>query len=183
MTQIYRRDRTEGQVFSIYLAVEKAGIVNQFDQWFGTPFGIPILALGGYASQSYVNEIVAHVQAQNRPAVLLLAGDHDPSGWDIPRDFEVRTDCWKVVERVVLDPEQVELYDLPEAFDAETLEKLERDSRGQAFIERFGALTQVELDALPVDVLRELFTDRLAETGTCPRQTRHWTWRRATATS
>ena len=64
---------------------------------------------------------------------------------------------------MVLDPEQVELYDLPEAFDAETLEKLERDDRGQAFIERFGALTQVELDALPVDVLRELFTDRLAE--------------------
>jgi len=157
LSQIYRRDRTEGQEYSLYLAVEKAGIVNQFDAWFGQPFGIPILALGGYASQSYVDEIARHVEAAGRPAVLLIGGDHDPSGWDIPRDFVARTACWKEVQRVVLDPDQVAEYDLPVAFGKES------DSRKTGFTERFGELVQVELDALPVEVLRELFTEALNE--------------------
>lgn len=51
---IYLRDRTEGQDVTLYLGTEKAGIVNQLDQWF-SDLGLPILALGGYASQTYVN--------------------------------------------------------------------------------------------------------------------------------
>ena len=152
---IYRRDRTEGQDVSLYLGVEKAGIVNQLDQWFGRPYGLPILALGGYASQSYVGDIIWHVQRQGRPAVLLYAGDHDPSGWDIPRDFVERTDCWKAVHRVALTPEQIAEQSLPESVGKES------DSRATGFVARFGELVQVELDALPPDVLRELFDDAI----------------------
>jgi hypothetical protein len=155
--RIYRRDRTEGQDVSVYLGVEKAGIVNQLDAWFGHPYGLPILSLGGYASQSYVTDTVRHVEAQNRPAVLLYAGDHDPSGWDIPRDFTKRTACWKHVDRVALTPELMEAHRLPEAFGKET------DSRKTGFIERFGKLVQVELDALAPDVLRALFADAIAD--------------------
>ncbi len=57
----YRRDRTEGQEVSIYLAVEKAAIETQLWTWFGAPLGIPILALGGYGSQSYMDQIKRHV--------------------------------------------------------------------------------------------------------------------------
>lgn len=153
--EIYRRDRTEGQPVSIYLGVEKAGIVNQLQTWFGDPLGLPILALGGYASQSYVGKTVRHVQAQDRPAVLLYAGDHDPSGWDIPRDFAARTDCWKAVQRIALAPEQVTEYALPESIGKET------DSRKTGFVARFGKLTQVEVDALAPDVLRGLFSDAI----------------------
>ena len=39
---IYRRDCTEGQNVSIYLGVEKAGIVAQLEEWFGD-FGVPML--------------------------------------------------------------------------------------------------------------------------------------------
>src|SRR5262245_29902423 len=49
---IYRRDRTDGQNVSLYLGVEKAGIVAQLQEWFGD-LGIPILALGGYSSQTH----------------------------------------------------------------------------------------------------------------------------------
>jgi hypothetical protein len=150
LSRIYRRDHTEGQAVSLYLAVEKNGMVNQFQSWFGD-LGVPILALGGYASQSYVDQIVAHVEAQDRPAILLYGGDHDPSGWDIPRDFVERTDCWAKVERVTLTPEQVAEYRLPESIGKET------DSRATCFVARFGALVQVELDALDPDVLRGLF--------------------------
>lgn len=160
LARIYRRDRTENQDTSIYIAVEKSGMVNQLESWFGD-LGLPILALGGYASQSYVNEIVRHVRAQGRPAMLIYAGDHDPSGWDIMRDFIERTNCWEHVRRVALDPELIERYQLPEAFDPETLAKLEDDPRAAQFVERFGRLTQVELDALPPDVLRSLYQDAI----------------------
>jgi hypothetical protein len=152
IARTYRRDRTEGQPVSIYLAVEKAGIVNQLNAWF-SDLGLPILALGGYASQSFCDEVRRHAARQNRPAVLIGATDHDPTGWDIWRDFVERTDCWVKVIRIALDPAQVESYGLPEAVDNDplTAEKLEHDSRAKGFQARFGRLTQVELDALPPD--------------------------------
>jgi hypothetical protein len=152
----YTRDHSEGQPWSVYLGVEKAGMVNQLESWFGE-YSVAILALGGYASQSYADEVVRDVRAQKRPAVLFYAGDHDPTGWDIDRDFVERTDCWEQTHRLALDPELIARQQLPEAVDPETLTKLEKDSRAKAFVERFGSLTQVELDALPPEVLRDLF--------------------------
>jgi hypothetical protein len=61
LREIYRRDRTEGQAYALYLGVEKAGIVAQLQEWFGDR-GIPVLALGGYGSQTYVDEVAAHVK-------------------------------------------------------------------------------------------------------------------------
>ena len=156
----YNRDHSEGQAWSIYLAPEKAGMVNQLRSWFGE-FDFAVLALGGYASQSYVDEIVRDVERQGRPAVVFGATDHDPTGWDIWRDFLARTDCWDVAVRLALTPQQVEQHHLPESVEPEVVKKLEKDSRAKAFKERFGSLTQVELDALPPDVLRSLFEEAI----------------------
>lgn len=152
---VYRRDRTEGQAVSVYLGVEKRGLVAQLSSWFEER-GVPILSLGGYASQSYVGEVRADVEGQGRPSVLLYAGDHDASGEDIDRDFVERTGCWDEVVRVALSWEQVVAHDLPPAPG-----KAE-DSRSAAFAARHGRLVQVELDALPPDVLRELFEAEVA---------------------
>jgi hypothetical protein len=154
--QCYRIDRTEGQDVALYLAVEKDGMVAQLDDWFDR-FGLPILALKGYASQSYADRVARHVYRQGRPAVLIYAGDHDPSGWDIPRDFEARTRCWKAVHRIALTPEQVAEYNLPENPGKDT------DSRAEGFEARFGDLVQVELDALDPDDLRDLYAAAIAE--------------------
>ena len=89
----YRRDRTEGQEYQIYLGVEKAGLVNQLDDWFAH-LGLPILPLGGQCSQSFVDQITRRVNADGRPAVLLYAGDHDPTGWSILQNFVDRTGFW-----------------------------------------------------------------------------------------
>lgn len=163
----YRRDRTEGQEYSIYLAVEKAGIVNQLDEWFGDELGIPILPLGGYSSQSFVDQVYndargrrAHYanrteDGSTRQTVLIYAGDFDPSGEDIDRDFTERTDCWDHVHRVALLPEQIDEYGLPPAMGKIT------DSRAQGFIDRHGELVQVELDALPPDILQGLYQDAI----------------------
>lgn len=171
----YRRDRTEGQEYSIYLAVEKAGIVEQLNQWFGRGLGIPILPLQGYSSQSFVDQVAAdavddvrnddgsdYVHYANvdedgvpRPTVLIYAGDFDPSGEDIDRDFTERTNCWDYVHRIALLPEQITQYDLPPAMGKAT------DSRASQFIAKHGRLVQVELDALPPDTLRDLYADAI----------------------
>lgn len=171
--QNYRRDHTEFQDVSVYLGVEKKGIVAQLQSWFGD-HGIPILALGGYSSQTYVADVRRDVMnrsvnriptallddphARNwRPAVLLYAGDFDPSGEDIDRDFVRRTYIFDEVVRVALTAEQVSTYQLPPAMGKAS------DSRAGAFMARHGQLVQVELDALPPDVLHTLYAEALEQ--------------------
>jgi hypothetical protein len=101
--------------------------------------------------------VVADVERTDRPAVLLYAGDFDPSGEDIDRDFIARTDCWDQVRRVALTAAQVSEYGLPPNPGKVT------DSRAKGFVERHGRLVQVELDALPPEVLRELLSSAIAE--------------------
>lgn len=152
----YRRDRTEGQSAALYIGVEKAGMVNQLDSWFGE-LGIPIIAPCGYSSESYAVEIADAVaeEEDNRPAVLLYAGDFDPSGEDIVRDFVKQMRCSSEVVRIALTPEHVDEYDLPPQM-GKTI-----DTRARAFVERYGQLVQVELDALPPDVLRGPYAEAI----------------------
>lgn len=152
----YRLDRTAGQDKSLYIGVEKAGLVMLLESWFDD-LGIPIIALGGYSSQTFVADVVADVENDGREAVLLYGGDFDPSGEDIDRDFEERTGCFDKVVRVALTADQVSAYNLPPAMGKST------DSRAGAFVARHGQLVQVELDALPPEVLEELYRDAIAE--------------------
>ena len=156
LTDQYRLDRTEGQAVSIVIAVEKDGLVIQLEEWFGG-LGVPIVAVSGYSSQSYVRDVVRDVHRYDRPAVLLYAGDHDPSGEDIDRDFVARTGCWHHVERIALSSAQVDKYNLPLAIGKA------KDPRVAGFVARHGELRQVELDALNPNVLRGLYADVLGE--------------------
>lgn len=155
LRQQYRRDRTEGQEYSVYVGVEKSGMIAQLELWF-SDFGLPILALGGYSSQTFVDDVREDTAAKGRPAVLLYAGDFDPSGEDIARDFVKRVGCFDVRRRVALTPEQVTEYRLP------PLPGKASDTRAAGFVAKHGRLVQVELDALPPDVLRRLYSDALA---------------------
>ncbi len=155
LPDVYRRDRTEGQSWSVYVAVEKATMIEQLVAWFGGA-GLPVLALSGYAPQFFVDEVAVEVRKRGRPAVLLYAGDHDPSGEDIDRDFVERAGCFAEVVRVALSWEQVVEHDLPPVPGKST------DSRASAFLERHGRLVQVELEALDPTVLRGLYEGALA---------------------
>jgi hypothetical protein len=147
----YRRDRTDGQPHALYLGVEKAGIVEQLSAWFGDRLGVPIVALKGYSSQTLVDEVAEEILEDGRPAVLLYAGDLDPTGEDVDRDFVDRVAVFDAVHRIALNAEQVEAYGLPPLPGKPT------DSRAAAFKARHGRLMQVELDALDPDELRRLF--------------------------
>lgn len=150
LARTYRRDRTEGQPYSLYLGVEKAGIVAQLELWFGE-LGIPIVSFHGYASQSYVFEVIQHVKRQGRSGVMIYAGDFDPSGKDIPEDFAHRSNCWEKFHRIALSWKQIERYNLPPMMGKPN------DPRAKGFVRRHGELVQVELDALPPDTLRSLY--------------------------
>jgi hypothetical protein len=150
----YRKDRTAGQEFQVWVGVEKHALEGLMFGWFGD-LGVPVVALGGYASQSYVDDIAHRVASDGRKSVLVYAGDFDPSGEDISRDFEERSDCFDDVVRVALDADQVRAYGLPPAPGKAT------DPRAASFAARHGALIQVELDALDPNDLQRLYHDAI----------------------
>ncbi len=156
LSRIYRRDRTEGQEYKVYLGVEKAGIVEQLKAWFWD-YGISIIALRGYSSQTFIDDISEDIAEDGRSAVLIYAGDFDPSGEDIKRDFEERCSNFEIIRQIALTEEQIIMYDLPEMMGKKT------DSRARQFVEKYGRLVQVELDALEPSVLRQLYEDALME--------------------
>lgn len=156
LLNLYRRDRTENQEWSIYLGVEKHGMVVQLQDWFGD-LGVPILALGGYSSQTFVDVVTDDVVEQGRSSVLLYAGDFDPSGVDIDRDFLARTNIFDEVRRIAIREEDLETYNLP------PLPGKPWDARANSFIEQYGELMQVELDALPPEEMRKLYKAAIDE--------------------
>jgi len=155
LRDMYRRDRTEGQKFAVYLGVEKDGLVRLLSTGFGDELGIPIVSLRGYSSQTLADAVTLEVKQAGRPAILIYAGDFDASGEDIQRDFDQRTDCWADVTRVAVTREQIQRYDLPPNLGKKT------DPRAKAFARKYGTNMQVEVDALPPDVLRQLFEDAM----------------------
>ena len=157
LRDIYRRDRTEGQEWTIHLGVEKDGLSLQLDSWFTDPLGIPHVALGGFASQSLATAVRRNVIAQDRSAVLIYAGDFDPTGEDIPPRLRETLRRLRQGGPRALLPEQVREYHLPKNSDPKVQEKIERDPRAPAFRERHGSVFQIEVDALAPDVLRGLY--------------------------
>jgi hypothetical protein len=156
LTDRYRRDRTEGQPWSVYVAAEKATLLAQLDAWFADR-GIPVLTLGGYSGQELVTDVHDDITVSKRPSVLLIATDLDPSGEDIDRDFVDRVAAFDKVVRVALTFDQVERFGLPPQVGKA------RDPRAADFVARHGRLVQVELEALDPDDLRGLYEEALAD--------------------
>jgi hypothetical protein len=152
----YRLDRTEGQQWSVYVAAEKATLLEQLADWFDD-YGIPVLTLRGYSGQELVTDVQHDITMSKRPAALLYAGDFDPSGEDIDRDFIGRVMLFDKVVRVALDVGQVERFNLPPMLGKAT------DPRAARFALKHGRLVQVELEALDPDDLRGLYEDALAD--------------------
>jgi hypothetical protein len=154
LAQQYRRPRSEGQEHLVVLAGEKATLLAQLAAWFDQ-LGAPIVLLRGYGSQTYVDDVTYMVDADGRPAVLIYAGDLDPSGEDILRDFTERCDVWKAVEHIAVRREQIAELGLAVNPGKRT------DSRAAAFTARHGELIQVEVEAIEPGTLRGLYQTAL----------------------
>jgi hypothetical protein len=149
----YRRDRTEGQEVQLWVVLEKATLLEQVVQWT-EDYGIPVVAARGYGSQTIKDDVRDEVEGDGRPAIALYLGDLDPSGEDIQRDFEERTDfCFDELHRLAVTFEQIDELGLVPAPGKRT------DSRAPGFIAKYGQLVQVEVEAIDPRVLEELVTD------------------------
>ncbi|MEV7011680.1 hypothetical protein [Streptosporangium sp. NPDC051022] len=127
-----------------------------FTDWLAE-FGIPVVVVRGFSSQSYVEILRRRTHLDPRPAVLLYVGDFDASGEDIERDWIARTGCWAHAERVLLTGEQTRTRGLPAA------EGKRDDPRWPAFAARHDLdpdrPVQWEVEALePVELQRALLT-------------------------
>lgn len=135
MLHWYRLDRTAGQTNLLVLAGEKATLLAQLEAWFDD-LGLPIVLLRGYGSQTYVDDVREMVDDDGREPVLIYAGDFDPSGEDILRDFLDRCDVFDPanVERIAVRERQITPLSLV------VNEGKADDSRAVGFVDRYPTL-------------------------------------------
>ena len=150
----YRRDRTAGQERQVRIAGEKRTLARQLEEWFGD-LGCPLVVCAGYSSQTLCDDVRDELRDDGRPSLLIYAGDFDPSGQDIARDFVKRVDAFDDVVGVAVSAEQVETFRLPPMPGKPT------DARAAGFVARHGWLIQVEVEAVPPDVLYRLYRDAI----------------------
>ncbi len=150
----YRRDVWQDQPATVEVWLEKDALSGIFADVL-RPFGVTLNVGRGYDGWSSIN-----AAADRSPDVILYYGDFDASGEDMVRSLEERLNdlgCYPEITKCALTFDDIEAYQLPPDFAKAT------DSRAPAFVARYGNRSSVELDALPVDVLRERIRSSVAD--------------------
>jgi len=152
--QAYRRSLWQNQNAYVEIWCEKdalAGVLYEITRIWD----VPLMVTRGFPSETFVYNAAETLKSQTKPVFLYYFGDHDPSGKEIPdntrqklldfgADFEFK--------QMAITPEQIQDYRLP------TRPTKKTDSRAKNWI---GG--SVELDALPVTVLRQLVRDSIEQ--------------------
>ncbi len=145
----YRREVWEGQPCYIEYWLEKDALSGIFEEIL-EPYGVTLNVGRGYDGWSSIRNAAGRFDERWNVAILYF-GDFDPSGEDMVRSLRKRLafflSCPEIV-KCALTAEDIARYDLPPDFAKKT------DTRTPKFIAEHGDVS-VELDALPVDVLRE----------------------------
>ena len=148
----YRIDTRATQPVYIEAWIEKDSLVSILEDTC-TRLDVPCFSCRGYPSITALHEAAERFRDKNK-AVILYAGDHDPSGLTIPQviterfyDFGVNVQ----LQRIGLTLEQIRELDLP-PFRAK-----EKDKNYAAYVEATGLTDSWELDALPPDRLSAMF--------------------------
>jgi hypothetical protein len=145
----YRRDVWATQPGYVECWLEKDALSGIFQDAL-CPYGITLNVGRGYDGWDSIHN-AAERYGEGESVSVLYFGDFDPSGEDMVRSLGERLAHFKSSPEIVkcaLTAEDVERYSLPPDFTKTT------DTRRAAFIAKYGDRC-VELDALPVDVLRE----------------------------
>jgi hypothetical protein len=117
------------------------------------------LVVGGWHSVGYEMAIRGDLATYEAESVLLYIGDLDPAGEGIEDNIE-RYIGFSRVQRVALTLDQAESLGLPE--NTEVAGKLENHPGRYAFQAKYGRLFQIEVDAVPPDVLQTMLDDAIA---------------------
>lgn len=148
----YRRDVWQDQSDYLEVFVEKDALSAIFEDALDN-YGVTLNVGRGYSSWSSIKTAADRFDAGG---TILYFGDFDPSGEDMVRALKESLANGDLPNggsfpdgvKCALTLEDIQTYDLPPDFTKAT------DTRQAAFVERYGDVA-VELDALPVAVLRE----------------------------
>jgi len=125
---------------------------------------VKILPHRGFSSLTYLYECfrrLMYYKKLGKNIHVLYFGDFDPSGDYMIQDMKSKLGKFGMFsseydfQKIAVTIEQIEQYTLPFSPDQVTKEKLDRDSRTSQFIEKYGGLFAVEIDALPALIPNE----------------------------
>lgn len=145
----YRRNVWDSQPGYVECWLEKDALSGIFEDVL-TDYGVTLNVGRGYDGWDSIRNAAGRFQERDRVTVLYF-GDLDPSGEDMVRSLRERLGffgCAPELVKCALIADDVTRYNLPPDFTKHT------DTRRAAFVEKFGDVA-VELDALPVEVLRD----------------------------
>lgn len=152
----YRRDVWEAQRVYVEVWLEKDALSGIFEELLDA-YGVTLNVGRGYDGWDSIHNAAIRYTRRRHPVTVLYFGDFDPSGEDMVRSLRERLGelgSEPEIIKCALTPDDVTRYSLPPDFAKRT------DSRAAAFIEQHGDVS-VELDALPVGVLRARIVDEL----------------------
>jgi hypothetical protein len=145
----YRRNVWPKQSEYIEVWLEKDALSGIFEDVLDA-YGITLNVGRGYDGWDSIHNAADRYGRQEEVTILYF-GDFDPSGEDMVRSLCERLaffGCEPEVIKCALTFEDISRYGLPSDFTKQT------DTRSHAFVAKYGDMA-VELDALPIDVLRE----------------------------
>lgn len=154
IARAYRLDPWETQQHYVEIHVEKQALSSVLGP-IADEYGIPFSMNKGYSSQTAFRDASKRfIRATNngKTCVCLYAGDHDPSGLDMDRDFTDRMSTFGAevkLRRIALTRAQIRQYRCPPN------PAKENDARAVAYIAEHGAQSW-EVDALDPLVLRRI---------------------------
>ena len=108
----------------------------------------------GFSSLSFIHDNIERLKScakDGKEIHIRYFGDLDPSGENIEEVIQQKIKASKLnidFIRIAVTEEQMRMFNLPENPNLETIKKLKRDPRRNAFIRKHGRLFQIELDAL-----------------------------------
>jgi len=157
----FMNDPTPRQDNYVEVWVEKAGNIPVLKP-LCQEYYVPLVNTGGFPSITFRFELLGRLKRhQNKPCTILYMSDFDADGYYMPQVLESWISSTSSVDvhimSIALTNEQAR--GLPQAF-REYKPLHARKEYVQDFIERYGKV-QVELDALPIDDIRDILESHL----------------------
>ena len=151
--RFYSLDPTIGQPVATFVVCEAAGMARLLER-VCRPYGVPVLASGGFGSLTSKHSFAGDVREEivaGKDVVVLTLGDLDPSGLSIMEDFQADVSAFYghpielSFERILLTWEQAEEWELESAPAKST------DTRSRTWGDR----PTYQLEAVPPGLLAE----------------------------
>jgi hypothetical protein len=146
----YRLDVWKHQDTLVEVWLEKDALSGIFEEVLG-PYGVTLNVGRGYDGWSSIHAAAERYRGWGGEVIVPYFGDFDPSGEDMLRSLQERLAYFGTsprIEKVAITKQDISDYELPPDVTKAA------DSRRASFVAKWGD-NAVELDALPVQVLRD----------------------------